>query len=167
MSESHSPAAESTITDYDDPNAPWNKLAEDGDVAGWNNDVISEFREQGGKVGGDYEGGDLVLLTTTGAKSGKQHVVPLGLCYRGEIPYVSSFVEDRYPAWYHNVKADGRVVIEHGSHTYDGFARVLTGAAYDEFAAFAFADNPMLAQCQERAGHPLPLVVLEFGEPRK
>ena len=65
-------------------------------IAGWNDDVIKEFRENSGKVGGAYAGGDLILLSTTGAKSGKRHTTPLGPLYRGETMYVSSFVDGRY-----------------------------------------------------------------------
>lgn len=71
------------ITEYNDPNAPWNQARDDeGSIATWNDDVIKEFRENSGKVGGAYAGGDLILLTTTGAKSGKQHTTPLGPLYR-------------------------------------------------------------------------------------
>lgn len=44
--------------------------------------MINEFRENSGRVGGASAGGDLILLTTTGAKSGKQHTTPLGPLYR-------------------------------------------------------------------------------------
>lgn len=53
-------------------------------IKNWNARVIAEFRANGGKVGGAYEGGDLILLTTTGARSGKDHMVPLGFLAEGE-----------------------------------------------------------------------------------
>ncbi|WP_067480548.1 nitroreductase/quinone reductase family protein [Nocardia amamiensis] len=167
MSEIESSAAESTpaTTSYDDPDAPWNQQYSDEEIAQWNDGVIQEFRGNEGKVGGAYEGGELVLLTTTGAKSGKRHVVPLGLLRRGETLYLSSFIEGKYPAWYHNVKADSRVTIELGSTTYQGTARVLEGADYEEFAGWVLANNPLLADYQAKVTRPLPLVVLELGEP--
>ncbi|MEU6833507.1 nitroreductase/quinone reductase family protein [Nocardia beijingensis] len=167
MSETHAAPSENAaaITSYDDPDAPWNQEHAEEEMAHWNDGVIQEFRDNVGKVGGAYAGGELMLLTTTGAKSGKPHVVPLGLLRRGETMYVSSFIEDRYPAWYHNVKAHPNVTIELGPTTYRGTARALEGAEYDEFAAWVIANNPLLADYQAKVSRPLPLVVLELGEP--
>ncbi|RDI42366.1 nitroreductase/quinone reductase family protein [Nocardia mexicana] len=152
------------ITSYDDPNAPWNQLHTDEDVANWNGPVIEEFRANAGKVGGAYEGSTMLLLTTIGAKSGKQHVVPLGALYRDETLWISSFIEDRYPAWWYNAKANPEVVIELGGATYRGRARVLEGDAYDEFAEWALANNPLLADFQSKTARPMPFVTLELGE---
>ncbi|KAF0844998.1 nitroreductase/quinone reductase family protein [Nocardia caishijiensis] len=148
------------VTSYDDPDAPWNKEFSAEEMTGWNDDVITEFRENGGRVGGDYAGATLLLLTTTGAKSGKPHVVPLGALYRGDVLYVSSFIEDRYPAWYHNAKANPTVTIELGGEKFTAEADVLTGERYDEFAAWALTENPLLAEYQAKVDKPLPLVVL-------
>ncbi|MGW5455135.1 nitroreductase/quinone reductase family protein [Nocardia sp. NPDC003979] len=148
------------VTSYDDPDAPWNKEFSAEEMTGWNDDVITEFRENGGQVGGDYAGATLLLLTTTGAKSGKPHVVPLGALYRGDVLYVSSFIEDRYPAWYHNAKANPSVTIELGGEKFAARADVLTGERYDEFAAWALTENPLLADYQSKVDKPLPLVVL-------
>ncbi|MGW4841210.1 nitroreductase/quinone reductase family protein [Nocardia brasiliensis] len=153
-------ASKSDITSFDDPDAPWNQEFSEAEMANWNDGVIEEFRAGAGKVGGAYAGAELLLLTTTGAKSGKQHVVPLGLLRRGETIYLSSFIEDKYPAWYHNVKADPRVTVELGGATYRGTAKALEGAEYDEFAAWALAENPLLADYQSKITRPLPLVVL-------
>ncbi|MFD4443980.1 nitroreductase/quinone reductase family protein [Nocardia sp. NPDC058519] len=150
---------------YDDPDAPWNREYSPDEMAGWNDGVVREFRENGGQVGGDYAGATLLLLTTTGAKSGKPHVVPLGALYRGDVMYVSSFIEDRYPAWYYNAKADPRVTIELGGEKFAATADVLTGARYDEFAAWALAENSLLAEYQAKVDKPLPLVVLTRTEP--
>ncbi|WP_433658543.1 nitroreductase/quinone reductase family protein [Nocardia sp. CA-128927] len=165
MSEPQTPATDSAknITSFDDPDAPWNQLSA-ANVAQWNDGVIDEFRANDGKVGGSYAGAELVLLTSTGAKSGKQHVVPLGVLRRDETLYVSSFIEGSYPAWYHNVKADQRVTLEFGGETYQGTARALVGAEYDEFAGWALANNPLLADYQSKVERPLPLVVLTLGQ---
>lgn len=152
--------AKTQITSYDDPDAPWNREFTADEMTGWNDGVIREFRENDGRVGGDYQGATLLLLTTTGARSGKPHVVPLGALYRGDVLYVSSFIEDRYPAWYHNAKADARVTIELGGERFAATAEVLTGEAYDEFAAWALTENPLLAEYQAKVDKPLPLVIL-------
>lgn len=152
------------ITRYDDPDAPWNQGVRD-DPTAWNHDVIREFRANGGRVGGSYEGATLLLLTTTGARTGKRHVVPLGAMYRGDTLYVSSFIEDRYPAWYHNVRVHPEVIVELGDRIHRGTARVLTDAEYDEFAAWALRDNPLLAEFQATVSLPIPLVVLTLDDP--
>ena len=101
------------ITDYGDPDAPWNQAWDgQGGIVDWNDDVIREFRENSGKVGGAYAGGDLILPTTRGARSGRRHPVPLAPLYRGDVMFVSSFTEDRYPAWWYNIKVNPQVVVE-------------------------------------------------------
>ncbi|MGW5386984.1 nitroreductase/quinone reductase family protein [Nocardia sp. NPDC003963] len=148
---------------YDDPEAPWNRATEQG-PADWNTEVIREFRANGGRVGGVYEGAELLLLTTTGARTGKRHVVPLGALYRGETLYISSFAAGGYPSWYHNVRADPAVIVEYGDHIHHGTARVLTGAAYAEFAAWVLEHNPLLADFQATTDRPVPLVVLTLAK---
>lgn len=149
----------STIS-YDDPDAPWNREYSPEEMVGWNDGVVTEFRENGGKVAGDYAGATLLLLTTTGAKSGRSHLVPLGALYRDDTLYVSSFVEGKYPAWFHNAKANPQVTVELGGETFAATAEVLEGARYDEFAAWALANNSLLAEYQATVDKPLPLVVL-------
>ncbi len=144
---------------YDDPEMPWNTLTEET-IGDWNRNVIAEFRANGGIVGGAYEGGALVLLTTTGAKSGRPHTVPLGPLHRGEQMYVSSFIEKTYPAWWHNARMNPEVTIEIGARTVAATARVLEGDEYAEFAAWALADNPDLAAFQATVDRPIPLVTL-------
>ncbi|MBF6329130.1 nitroreductase/quinone reductase family protein [Nocardia transvalensis] len=153
------------ITSYDDPDAPWNQQFSEAEMANWNGGVVAEFRANGGKVGGAYEGGTLLLLTTTGAKSGKPRTVPLGALYRGDTLYVSSFIEDRYPAWWYNIKANPDITVELGDKTYRGRGRVLEGAEYREFAEWIKVNNPLLADFQSRITMPIPLVVLELGDP--
>ncbi|MEU4312185.1 nitroreductase/quinone reductase family protein [Nocardia sp. NPDC024068] len=154
-------AAQADITDYNDPDAPWNQAWDQQDgIANWNDDVIKEFRENSGKVGGAYAGGDLILLTTTGARSGKRHTTPLGPLYRDSTMFVSSFIEDKYPAWWYNIKANPQVTIELRDKIYQATGTVLEGADYDEFAAWVMADNPLLADFQSKVDRPMPLVVL-------
>lgn len=150
---------------YDDPDAPWNQHTEDVPAV-WNTEVIREFRANGGRVGGAYADATLLLLTTTGAKTGKRHVVPLAALYRGETLYISSLVDDGYPSWYHNVRADPAVIVELGDHVHHATARVLTGAAYDEFAAWVLANNPLLADFQATTERPVPLVILTLAGSR-
>ncbi|NKY33991.1 nitroreductase family deazaflavin-dependent oxidoreductase [Nocardia speluncae] len=150
---------------YDDPGAPWNRDSAD-DPAVWDTDVIREFRANGGRVGGAYADATLLLLTTTGAKTGRRHVVPLTALYRGETLYVSSLVDNGGPAWYHNVRADPAVIVELGDYVHHATARVLSGAVYDEFAAWVLANNPLLADFQTSTERPIPLVILTLAGSR-
>lgn len=167
MTESEPTAAEPSrdITSFDDPEAPWNQEYSEEEMANWNDGVVAEFRANDGKVGGAYAGAELLLLTTTGAKSGKKRTIPLGVLRRGETMYLSSFIEDKYPAWYHNVKADPRVTVEFGGKTYQGTAKALDGVEYDEFAGWVLEHNPLLADYQSKIERPLPLVVLTLDQP--
>jgi hypothetical protein len=77
--------ADVQATTGDEETEPWNRTDwTDQGMKDWNGKILEEFRANGGKVGGAYEGGDLILLTTTGARSGKRHTVPLGLLAGGE-----------------------------------------------------------------------------------
>ncbi|MFI5780996.1 nitroreductase/quinone reductase family protein [Nocardia sp. NPDC051570] len=152
------------ITSYHDPDAPWNQLTEET-IGEWNNTVVAEFRANGGKVGGAYQDSTLLLLTTTGARSGRAHTVPLGAGYHGEVLYLSSFVEGKYPAWWHNIKANPEITVELDGKTHAGRGRVLEGEEYRELAESVLVANPMLAEFQAETDRPIPLVVLDLGEP--
>jgi deazaflavin-dependent oxidoreductase (nitroreductase family) len=113
-----------------------------------NDRVIEEFRANGGKVGGDFENATLLLLHTTGAKSGKQHVNPV-MYFRvdGKLLIVGSYAgADVDPAWVHNLRAHPHAHIEIGTDAYDVDARELPpaerDAAFDQItkAASGFAD---------------------------
>lgn len=167
MSDSESVAAQQNndeVTSYDDPDAPWNQQYSEAEMANWNDGVIEEFRTNGGKVGGAYAGATLLLLTTTGAKSGKQHTVPLGTLYRGDLLYLSSFIEDKYPAWWYNIKANPQITVEFGDKKYKATGKVLEGPEYDEFAAWVLANNPLLADFQAKIERPVPLATITLGE---
>ncbi|WP_019202485.1 nitroreductase/quinone reductase family protein [Tsukamurella sp. 1534] len=144
---------------YDDPEMPWNTLTAET-IGDWNTKVIAEFRANAGAVGGVYEGGTMILLTTTGARSGRPHTVPLSPMLRGEQMYLSSFIEKAYPAWWHNARREPHVTVEIGDRTVPAVARVLEGEEYDEFARWVLQNNPDLAAFQATVDRPIPLVEL-------
>jgi deazaflavin-dependent oxidoreductase (nitroreductase family) len=76
----------------------------------FNNNIVDEFRSNGGKVGGPFEGSTLLLLTTTGAKSGQPRLAPLGyLRIDGKLIIIGSFAgADIDPAWVHNLRESAR-----------------------------------------------------------
>lgn len=78
---------------------------------------IEEFRRNGGKVGGQFEGFPLLLLTSTGAKSGAQRVNPVAYFDVDDKIYIvgSAAGRDRNPAWVHNIRAHPDVYVEIGT----------------------------------------------------
>ena len=79
----------------------------------FNRNVVEEFRANGGKVGGPFEGGTLLLLHTTGAKSGKSRVSPLAyLTIDGKLLIFGSFAgAPTHPAWVHNLRANPKAYV--------------------------------------------------------
>jgi deazaflavin-dependent oxidoreductase (nitroreductase family) len=133
--------------------------------------VITEFRANAGRVGGPFEGARLLLLTTTGARSGAPHTVPLGyLPDGGEQVLVigSAGGAPRRPAWLHNLVANPHVTIEDGVFVADALAVVLDGAERDLAFARAVEADPGWAEYEQRSGRVLPVVALRPvpGPPR-
>lgn len=86
------------------------------DERGFNQRNIDDFRTNGGKVGGQFEGFPLLLLTSTGAKSGEQRVNPVAYFDIDDSIYVagSSAGRDRDPAWAFNIRANPEASMEIG-----------------------------------------------------
>lgn len=124
---------------------------------------MAEFRANGGRVGGMFEGGDLLLLTTVGARSGRAHTVPLGyLRVGGRLLVVASAGgSPRHPDWYHNVLARPMAEVELGAECFEAVAVPLEGAARDEAFAEIVRLRPGYGEYQARAGRVLPVVALE------
>lgn len=88
--------------------------------------IIKEFRANDGVVGGPFEGATLLLLHTTGAKSGKERVNPLMYFKDGDryVIVASKAGADSHPDWYYNVKANPDVSIEVGTAQLDAQASI-------------------------------------------
>ncbi|MEW9529702.1 nitroreductase/quinone reductase family protein [Microbispora sp. NPDC049125] len=129
----------------------------------FNHSVIEEFRANGGKVGGPFEGGDLLLLTTTGAKSGREHTVPLGYVRDGDLLLVvgSAGGADRHPAWYHNLLAHPVVRVEIGTEVFEAIAVPAEGARRERLFEQVVRAAPGFAGYQAGTARTLPVVVLE------
>jgi len=128
----------------------------------FNRSVIEEFRANNGRVGGMFEGARLLLLTTTGARSGEPHTVPLGALPDGERTLViaSAMGADRHPAWYRNILADPEVTVEDGLFVQRARAEVLEGEERDRLFARAVEADPGWADYQARTSRVLPVVAL-------
>jgi deazaflavin-dependent oxidoreductase (nitroreductase family) len=129
----------------------------------WNNQVIEEFRAIGGKVGGTYEGAVLLLLSTTGARSGKRRTTPLAYLIDGERLIVAASVlgAAHHPAWYHNLVAHPTVTVELGPETFDATATVIAGKDRERLWAWATKQWPLLAEHQAKTARQIPLVALQ------
>src|ERR1700750_3240866 len=106
----------------------------------WNTQVITEFRANEGRVGGNFEGTPLVLLTTTGAKSGLSRTAPLVYLPDESDPdqifiFASKAGAPTSPDWYHNLSANPTVTLEVGAETFEATATEITGARRDEIYA--------------------------------
>jgi deazaflavin-dependent oxidoreductase (nitroreductase family) len=124
--------------------------------------VVAEFRARGGKVGGYHASMQLLLLTTTGTRTGQRRAVPLTY-----VPHGGGYVvtagnagSDRHPAWYYNLAADPDVTVEAGTETFKAVAVIASeaerAALYERFAAA----YPQLADYQDRTTRRIPLIVL-------
>ena len=130
---------------------------------GFNQQVIDEFRGNRGRVGGYFEGARLLLLTTTGARTGARHTVALGYLPDGGervLVIASAGGSPRHPDWFRNVLADPRVHVEDGAFSYDAIAVVLEGAERDRAFARAVETDRGWLDYQEKAGRVLPVVAL-------
>ncbi|MFD0167068.1 nitroreductase/quinone reductase family protein [Streptomyces decoyicus] len=133
----------------------------------FNQSVIEEFRANGGKVGGPFEGGNLLLLTTTGAKSGTERTTPLGYVRHGDSLLLvgSNLGAPSHPDWYHNLLAHPVVRVELGTQTFQALAVPAEGARRDELFERAVQIAPGYGDYQARTTRTLPVVVLECAEP--
>jgi deazaflavin-dependent oxidoreductase (nitroreductase family) len=107
-------------------------MTESPDVAGmkaFNENIVEQFRTNGGKVGEPFEGADMILLTTKGAKTGTPRLVPLVyLPIDGRVLIVGSFGGAPVdPQWVRNIRGDSSVHVEVGTESYDAVARELPG----------------------------------------
>ena len=100
----------------------------------FNKSIVDEFRSNGGKVGGPFEGANLLLLTSTGAKSGQPRLAPLAyFTIDGKLIIIGSKAgADTNPDWVHNLRANPRAHIEVGTDAYDVTSRELPQAERDE-----------------------------------
>jgi deazaflavin-dependent oxidoreductase (nitroreductase family) len=132
------------------------------ELKGFNAKVVEEFRANGGKVGGPFEGADLLLLTTTGAKSGQPRVSPLA--YQrvdGRMLIIGSYRgADIDPAWVHNLRANPQARVEVGTDAYDVATRELPPDERASAWARIVAVAPGFGEYQANTRRIIPLFEL-------
>jgi deazaflavin-dependent oxidoreductase (nitroreductase family) len=104
-----------------------------------------------------------VLLTTTGAKSGKPHTTPLVYLQDGDrvVVFASMGGAPKNPAWYHNLRAHPEVTVEVGTEKYSAHASVVTGDERDALFARQAARFDAFNQYQARTTRVIPVIALE------
>lgn len=129
----------------------------------FNQQIIQEFRSNSGTVGGNFAGRNMLLLTTTGAKSGTRRTTPLVYQPDGErwLIFASKGGSPTHPAWYHNLVAHPDSTIEVGSETVPVTATVLSGEERDRFYAKQVAQIPVFGEYQQKTSRRIPVVALE------
>ena len=130
----------------------------------WNQNIISEFRENEGVVGGMFEGAPLLLLHHKGANSGTDRVSPL--MYQavdgGYAVFASRGGADENPHWFHNLKANPVTKIEVGTDAVDVKARIAEGAEHDQIWTTQKSQRPQFAEYEQKTARDrIPVVVLD------
>lgn len=128
----------------------------------FNRAVIEEFRAHGGKVGGPFEGAPILLLTSTGAKSGERRTTPVAYLPDGErmVIFASKAGAPTHPAWYHNLLADPSATVEVGTETFEVDARVSTGEERDRLFNRQAGIYPQFAEYAQKTTRQIPVVAL-------
>jgi deazaflavin-dependent oxidoreductase (nitroreductase family) len=133
------------------------------EMSDFNQSIIEEFRANGGKVGGPFAGATVVLLTTTGKKSGQSRVTPLACQSQGDgtIYIFGSFAGGpKNPDWYYNLLAHPEVGIEIGEEKYTATATPITGAERDLVFARQKELMPVFAEYEKKAERVIPVIAL-------
>ena len=128
----------------------------------FNAKVIEEFRANAGNVGGSFEGAPMVLVTTTGAKSGAPRTSPLVYLPDGDrvVIFASKAGAPTNPDWYHNLKANPRVTVEVGAETFETNAVEITGDERDRLFAEQVSRMPGFQAYADNTTRIIPVVAL-------
>ena len=129
----------------------------------FNRRIIEEFRANDGKVGGSFAGVPLVILTTTGAKSGQPREIPLAYTEDGDrlVIIASKGGAPSNPDWYYNLKAYPDITVEVPGDTYQARADEVTGDERDRLYDQMAAKMPNFAEYQRQTERKIPLFVIE------
>lgn len=132
-------------------------------MSSWNDGIIEEFRANEGRVGGPFEGVELLLLTSVGARSGKRHVTPLVYVTDGErlVVAASNGGGPKHPAWFHNVGANPEVELEVGTRKFTAKAAAVPDRAERDRLYAKFVEvSQGFAEYETKTSRVIPVVVL-------
>jgi deazaflavin-dependent oxidoreductase (nitroreductase family) len=128
----------------------------------YNAKVIAEFRANGGQVAA-FEGAPLLLLTTTGAKSGRAHTTPVMYLRDGDrlVVIASKAGAPRNPAWYHNLVANPIVTVEVGSDRFEAEATITSGDERADLFARQAVARPQFREFEAMTTREIPVIALQ------
>jgi len=128
----------------------------------FNTKVITDFRAHEGRVGGNFEGAPILLLHTSGARTGAERVNPMMYLEDAGRVYVfaSKGGAHTHPDWYHNLVAHPEVTVERGSETYQAVARPLDDSERERIYAIQAARYPGFGEYQAKTHRVIPVVEL-------
>jgi deazaflavin-dependent oxidoreductase (nitroreductase family) len=128
----------------------------------FNQQVIKEFRANKGKVGGQLANMPVLLLTTTGARSGREITKPLVYTKDGDrIVIVASFAGGpKNPPWYHNLVANPEATVEVGSERFRVRATVTAGEERQRLFDAQAAQMPIFNEYRQKTTRQIPVLVL-------
>jgi deazaflavin-dependent oxidoreductase (nitroreductase family) len=133
------------------------------DMDDFNRGVIEEFRANEGRVGGPFEGAPVLLLTSTGAKSGERRTTPVMYLPDGErmVIFASKGGSPSNPAWYHNLRANPSATVEVGSDKLDVNAVVTSGEERQRLFDRQAERYAQFADYAQKTSREIPVVALE------
>jgi deazaflavin-dependent oxidoreductase (nitroreductase family) len=132
-------------------------------MSDWNTSIINEFRANAGQVGGQFEGAPLLLLTTTGRRTGQARVNPMMYLDDGAgrwLVFASKAGMPDNPAWFLNLQDNPEVSVEIGDRTVPATAVVLEGEERDRWFAEQARRYPGFAEYQAKTDRVIPVVAL-------
>ncbi|MDA8340682.1 MAG: nitroreductase family deazaflavin-dependent oxidoreductase [Actinomycetota bacterium] len=137
------------------------------DANDWNAQIIAEFRANGGRVGGNFEGAPMVLLHSRGRRSGEEYVHPvMYLADESDADVIYVFASKAgaptHPDWYHNLRAAGVGSVERGDETYAVTVRELDGDDRDRVYDEQARRYPGFAEYAEKTAGVRTIPVLEL-----
>ena len=132
------------------------------DPAAYNEATAEEFRANGGQTTGDFAGRPLLVLTTTGAKSGLPRVTPLIYTMDGDrfVVTAADAGSDHHPGWYHNILANPEVTLEVGPEKFAAMATEPAGEERDRLFAERCAATPRFKEYQDKTTRRIPIIVI-------
>jgi deazaflavin-dependent oxidoreductase (nitroreductase family) len=135
----------------------------DNDMNDFNQSVIDDFRANDGKTSGPFADAPLMIMTTKGAKSGKERVIPIVFTKDGDriVIAASKAGAPTNPDWYWNIKANPEVTVELPGDTFRARGTEVDRAERDRLYAAHAAAMPNFAEYETLTDRVIPIVVLD------
>lgn len=131
-------------------------------MSDWNQKIIDEFRSNEGYVGGHFANNTLLLLHTTGARSGKERVNPLVTYEEGDrlVIIASKGGAKSHPDWYYNLKANPVVTVEYSTETFKALAKETSEPERTRLYEKMETKMASFTEYRKRAGRVIPVLTL-------